>query len=322
MKSPNDAYISIALCTYNGADYLVEQLESLLSQTYSNLEIIVVDDASTDSTASLLRRYCARDPRIQLYTNAVNLGFRENFARALSLCSGDFIAPCDQDDVWLPQKIEALHGAIGAHALVYCDSEIIDGRGESQRRSMSDLCNMISTHDPLDLAGANCVAGHAALFRRDVLDRALPIPECFYYDWWLAAVAAAFGGVTYYDRKLVRYRLHDRNVTNQLRERPAHRGRGRRALRLRAFGQRLERLAALPGPSRQLLQELSNRWHARENQLFSIGLSLLLFRYWRRIFGARKSRLRILPALSFAIGLRLKRVFNPSAYRIDDPMNR
>jgi glycosyltransferase involved in cell wall biosynthesis len=322
MNVATSPLISIALCTFDGATYLREQLDSLLGQTYSNLEIVVVDDESHDATVSILREYEQRDKRIRIYENTTNLGFRKNFERALSLCSGAFIAPCDQDDIWLPKKIEELHAAIDEHSVAYCDSEIVDSQGESQNYSMSSLYNMISTHDPLNLVGGNCVSGHAMLFRRELLDRALPIPEFFYYDWWLAAVGASDKGVIYCNLKLVRYRLHDRNVTNSLRVRPRHPPRGRRSIRLREFRMRLEQLARLPGPSENLIRELLWRSTAREHQLFSFGLSKLMYRYWPQIFAVRRSRASIFSPLRYAVGLRLKRLLNPAAYRTEDSVRR
>ena len=91
--------ISVALCTYNGERYLREQLNSLFSQTYSNMEIVAVDDASTDRTVDLLREYERRDARLRVVVNTRNIGFIRNFERAISLCNGVLIAPCDPDDV-------------------------------------------------------------------------------------------------------------------------------------------------------------------------------------------------------------------------------
>lgn len=307
--------MSVALCTYNGARYLREQLDSLLAQTYRNLEIIAVDDGSTDATLQILQQYQSRDARLHVHANPANLGVRSNFERALSLCTGQFIAPCDQDDVWLPEKLRVLLDAIGDHAMAYCDSDIIDEHGGSLHKPMSSRCNMLSTHDPAVFAAANCVSGHAMLFRRELIQRALPVPDCFYYDWWLAAVAASCGGVVYCDRKLVSYRFHDSNVTNALRARPASRPQGRREARLRDFRLRLQHLAGLPGESRAFLQQLHILWEAREDQWFSFALGAFMYRHWRRIFAVRKSRWRLLPALRFAVGLRLKRIMNPVMYR-------
>ena len=314
---PAEPLISIALCTYNGARYLREQLDSLLTQTYRHIEIVAVDDASTDESAAILAEYGARDERLRLSINAANIGFRANFEHALSLCRGQFIAPCDQDDIWLPEKLSALMQVIGAHAMAYCDSEFVDERGVSLHRPMSSRCNMISSEDPAEFVAANCVAGHAMVFRRELLDRVLPVPDCFYYDWWIAAVAANSGGVVYCDRRLVQYRIHDRNVTNVLRERPAVPAQGRRGLRLHNFGLRVDRLAALPGRSREFLAHLHRLWTARERQWVSFGLAVFMYRHWWRINAVRKERWRLFPALGFGIGLRTKRLLNPAAYRYE-----
>jgi glycosyltransferase involved in cell wall biosynthesis len=310
--------ISVALCTYNGERFLREQMDSLLAQTYSNFEIVAVDDCSTDGTLSLLREYKSQDRRVAVHVNTINLGFRKNFEHAMSLCRGDLISPCDQDDIWLPEKLELLHGALGNCAMVYCDSDIIDEHGRSQNRPMSSRCNMVSTNDAAVFVAANCVAGHSMLFRRRLLARAFPVPDCFYYDWWLAAIATTAGGVAYLDRQLVKYRFHDSNVTNVLRERPAT-IRGRRDARFREFGLRLEELVRVQEAEDPFLVQMRDLWKAREDQWFSPALAGFMYRHWRRIYAIRKSRARLLPALKFVAGLKLKRFTNPGAYRHDPP---
>src|SRR5437868_14993155 len=98
--------VSIALCTYNGQDFLRKQLNSLLDQSYKNLQIVVCDDASTDATIDLINTY--KDDRLVRHFNRTNIGYVKNFEQAISLCTGEFIALCDQDDMWRPDKIELL----------------------------------------------------------------------------------------------------------------------------------------------------------------------------------------------------------------------
>jgi glycosyltransferase involved in cell wall biosynthesis len=314
-ERPTDPLISIALCTYNGARYLREQLDSLLAQTHSNIEIVAVDDCSTDATFEILMEYHARDARVRVIANEVNLGFRKNFARAASLCVGDFIAPCDQDDVWLPDKLTTLLRAIGEHPLAYCDSELIDEQGASLGVAMSDIFAMVSTDDPAVFAAGNCVSGHALLCRRELVERAFPAPTCFFHDWWLAAVAASAGGVVYCERKLVRYRYHGTNVTDILGERTIRRHRGYRWKQLREFRERLEHLARLPGGSRAFIERLRDLWIAREEQWFSLTLACFIFRHGSRLFALRKSgRHPVRYVLRYAPGLRLKRIANPFGY--------
>jgi glycosyltransferase involved in cell wall biosynthesis len=307
--------ISIALCTYNGERFLREQLDSLLAQTHLNIEIVAVDDCSSDGSFSILEEYQARDPRVRPHSNAANLGFRANFERAVSMCSGEFIALSDQDDVWAPEKLSALLAVIGDHALAYCDSALIDEEGRDLDVAMSDMLTMVSTHDPAVFANANCVSGHASLFRRELIARALPAPACFFHDWWLAAVAANSGGVVYCDRKLVAYRYHSANVTDVFCESEPRRERGYRWKELHEFRERVEQLARLPGSSQAFLERLRDLWTAREEQWASPALAWFLYKHRRRLYALKWSRRPSLRhILRYAPGLRLKRLSNPFAY--------
>ena len=118
--------VSIALCTYNGAEYLDLQLESLCSQTYQHLEIIVVDDCSTDSSVLIIEKYALKYAQFKIYQNKENIGYAKNFEKAALLCTGELIALCDQDDIWHPNKIELQVRALKDNLLIYHDSEFID----------------------------------------------------------------------------------------------------------------------------------------------------------------------------------------------------
>src|SRR5690606_37507523 len=100
--------ISIALCTFNGQEFLAEQLESILSKSYGHLEVIVGDDGSTDDAVDIVEKFAALDPRIKLYRNPEILDFKKNFERAIFLSSGDYIVTSDQDDIWETDKINLL----------------------------------------------------------------------------------------------------------------------------------------------------------------------------------------------------------------------
>ena len=123
--------ISIAMATYNGSKYLSEQIDSILSQTYSDFELVVTDDCSTDDTFSILSYYASMDSRIRIYENESNLGFRDNFAKAIGLCVGDYVALSDQDDIWLPNHLELLISNISTYSIVCANSELIDQYGKS-----------------------------------------------------------------------------------------------------------------------------------------------------------------------------------------------
>lgn len=96
--------VSIVMCTYNGEQFLREQLDSILAQTYPIHELIIQDDCSTDHTADIVREYARQYPFIRFHANISNLGFNRNFQDALSKAEGDYIAIADQDDIWYEEK--------------------------------------------------------------------------------------------------------------------------------------------------------------------------------------------------------------------------
>jgi glycosyltransferase involved in cell wall biosynthesis len=103
--NPLNEMVSVVLCAYNGASFIAEQLTSISNQTYSHLEIIIVDDCSTDDTVSIIEKFQNLDKRIKLYQNPNNLGYNKNFEKAFQLATGSYIAIADQDDVWHTEKI-------------------------------------------------------------------------------------------------------------------------------------------------------------------------------------------------------------------------
>ncbi len=211
-----DPLVSIALCTYNGAKYLQPLLDSVLEQTYKNIEIIIVDDCSTDATYSILAEYSEHNKNIHLYKNKHNLGFVGNFERALSYCNGDLIALCDQDDLWLPEKIELQVNAIGNNILIYHDSEFIREDGVGLNKKMSDLFNFYRGDQPEVFLLSNCVSGHSILLKKELIKYVLPLNKDLYHDWWIAYVAANHGAIEYIPTCLVKYRQHETSDTDLL----------------------------------------------------------------------------------------------------------
>lgn len=310
--------ISVALCTYNGERYLREQLESLLAQTYSNMEIVAVDDGSTDGTVELLREYARRDPRIRVFVNSCNLGFVRNFEHAISLCNGSLIAPCDQDDIWLHHKLRMLANYIGGHSMAFCDSELIDAQGRGLGVNMSRFWAMQDLNDPAALVLSNCVSGHAMLFRRELVDGQPPLPIDIFHDWWLAIRAAARNGVAYCPQPLVRYRQHGKNVTDILR---AHRKRAPRmpGSRMRHFDdmtKRLRYLAAADDSYSAFFAEFYKLWVSSERMWFAPRLAWFMWRHRRRLYPLRnKGQISVVgKSLSHLLGLRLRRLFKPNKY--------
>lgn len=205
MESP---LISVALCTWNGARWLRPQLDSILAQQGVALEVVALDDASSDETLAILREYAARDSRIRVYANSENLGHLRSFDRCMAMCEGEFIAPADQDDIWYPRKLRILLEAIGDNGLAYCDSRYVDAEGRPIGRNVSDDLSMRSGREALPVLLQNTVSGHAALLRRETLLAAQPFPHDVYHDWWLALVATARRGIVFVNQPLVDFRRH------------------------------------------------------------------------------------------------------------------
>ena len=206
--------VSIALATYNGERFLSQQLDTLLSQTYKNIEIIACDDNSTDNTWLILQEYAEKNKLIKIFRNEGNLGFIKNFERAVKLCEGDFIAISDQDDLWQPEKIEKLTNAINNYSLIYSDSAFIDANNAFSGEKMGDTYSFVEGFDGRNFTLTNCVSGHASMFRRDLVPYILPFPACVDYDWWAAFVATTQNGLKYFDECLVSYRQHAESVTD------------------------------------------------------------------------------------------------------------
>jgi glycosyltransferase involved in cell wall biosynthesis len=218
--------VSIALCTFNGALYLREQLDSLLGQTSLPTELVLSDDGSSDASVSIVTEFArAVGMRLVIAPAHTRLGVTQNFNLALSLCSRQYVALSDQDDVWLPDKLatalaamhegEARYGT-SCPLLVHSDLTVVsaDLRPISSSFMRSEgLCNP-SPHDALTiLLTQNFVTGCTMLVNRPLLERALPIPkEAVVHDWWLALVAASCGHVLYVDQPTIMYRQHDSNA--------------------------------------------------------------------------------------------------------------
>ena len=207
--------VSVVMCTYNGGRFLAEQLESICGQTYDKLQIIVVDDASTDNSYEIVKHYAEKDKRIQPYQNNNNLGFNLNFNKACRLASGDFIAIADQDDIWELTKIEKLLAKINQDPgtlLVHCISARFEKSGKFRLKSHK-LVNYLAGKDVRNFFLSNYISGHNILLRRSLLEKSLPFPGNVYYDWWLAAIASCNGKIETVPEILVWHRMHDSNAT-------------------------------------------------------------------------------------------------------------
>jgi len=204
--------VSIVMATYNGRLYLAEQLQSVIAQSYPNIEIIVVDDCSTDNTLEIVKSFQFKYPAIKIYSNETNLGYIRNFEKGCLLSCGDLIAFCDQDDYWHPDKIKNMQAAIGNYPLLYCDSILCDAQLRTLGVNISDRVNCFDVDSCLQQAVIGRIYGHATLIKKTFLQQCIPFLSVIPHDWWLCYNATFYGGIKYLSEALVSYRQHATNV--------------------------------------------------------------------------------------------------------------
>lgn len=215
-------YVSVALCTYNGEQFVSEQLESILQQTRPPDQIVIRDDCSEDDTVSIIRDICGSttDANIDIEVNAHRLGVQKNFCRALAASKGDVIFFCDQDDVWFHDRVERMLSYFVQDptiSLVYCDAHITDSR---LNRSGYTLFTHNSNKKDLALGndrrigellkqGRNPgIKASSIAFRSWVKDGAGSVPPGVDHDSWLAFFGYALGNVVAVNEPLYFYRRH------------------------------------------------------------------------------------------------------------------
>lgn len=212
--------ISIALCTYNGAKYINQQIESIINQTVQPDEIIICDDCSTDDTINVLKRTLSNwHGDYKIIDNEHNLGFRKNFEKAIRLCRGDIIFLSDQDDVWEPHKIEILSKVLNENPnvnLTFHDAKIVDEKLNLISNSFWKILNFdynrFNQKKSAHLQHANVVQGSACAFKKKILLDAVPFPLEAYHDEWLALIALMTGDIVAVPLQLLLYRQSGNNA--------------------------------------------------------------------------------------------------------------
>ena len=204
--------VAVVVATYNGATYLRAQLESIVQQTYKPSQIIIVDDASLDDTLQVANNFAAHHPEVMVVQNETRLGYIKNFEKGMLLANTSYVALSDQDDIWVPHKLEVLIHAIGDQMLAYSDSELIDANGQLLNQKMSSIKNQLAYHTPIMYAIGAWAPGHAMLFKKELVDKAAPFPTLVTHDFWLGFVATCYSKVVYVNEPLVHYRQHTQNA--------------------------------------------------------------------------------------------------------------
>ena len=201
--------ISVCIPTYNGEKFLKPQIDSVLSQLSQNDEIIVSDDGSSDNTIEILKSY--KDRRIKIFKNS-RKGVISNIENALQQSIGEYIFLCDQDDVWVENKVNKMMEALRESDLVISDCYVTDQNLNTIYESFYKQNNS-RTNKWLALL-KNPYLGCCMAFKRNVLDVALPFPSKIpMHDIWIGNVAAFKFQVMFIPDKLIYYRRHGNNAS-------------------------------------------------------------------------------------------------------------
>ena len=206
--------LSVCMATYNGGRFIAEQIDSILSQLGSCDELIVSDDGSKDNTLEIVRSY--QDPRIRILTDNTFHNPTGNFEHALRHATGQIIVLSDQDDIWLPRRLDLIHEQLDKKkdqvALIMMDGEIVDADGNSLKKSIF-LANRSGTGIFKNIYD-NTYTGCCLAFTRPLLDIALPFPRRIpMHDMWLGILAEIFGEALFVPEKTICYRRHATNTS-------------------------------------------------------------------------------------------------------------
>ncbi|MBA2521731.1 MAG: glycosyltransferase, partial [Solirubrobacterales bacterium] len=206
--------VTICMATYEpDPELFARQVESIRAQQGVEWSCLISDDRSSPEAFEMIEAAVAGDPRFVLSRSPRRLGFYRNFERVLGMvpAAARLIALSDQDDVWYPDKLATLRDALGDARLVYSDQRVVGPDGAVLAESYWSAARTNNYESLASLLVANTVTGAAALFRRDLLDLALPFPDPpgeQYHDQWLALVARSTGRIAYVDRPLYDYVQH------------------------------------------------------------------------------------------------------------------
>ena len=204
--------VQILMSTYNGQTYLRKQIESILRQTYQNIELVIRDDGSKDETVSILREYEQQFKNIRVIYGK-NVGVNSSFFLLLEQCNADYIAFADQDDIWLPEKIQSAVEKLDKYnvpAVYACNKILIDGNDYiTKKNNNRDIKPSFSNA----LVENICTGCTIVMNKKIADDLKLHIPrQAILHDWWCYLVASYLGVVVYDKNAFILYRQHGENV--------------------------------------------------------------------------------------------------------------
>jgi glycosyltransferase involved in cell wall biosynthesis len=211
--------VAVVMPVFQGEDYLGPQIESILDQTYSNFNLYIRDDGSRDNSLEIIRSYASKDPRIIIRHHPGRLGITRSIKLLLENVREDLVFFADQDDFWMPRKIETMIKLFPGKAeeyrpvMVFSDLQVVD----NNLNQISPSFWKVAGVDPgrikfRQVISRNCVTGCASAINRAMLDLARKMPDKAVHDWWMACIAAHTGELISVPEPLVLYRQHGVNV--------------------------------------------------------------------------------------------------------------
>ncbi|MCX6294343.1 MAG: glycosyltransferase [Sphingobacteriales bacterium] len=277
--------VSVVLCSYNGIAFIQSQLDSLESQTYKNIEFICSDNNSNDGTDVLLKNWCAQHPSTRKFISHSEKGLNKNFFNAIQFATGTYVMFCDQDDIWMPEKIAMLVSFHEKHpkaSMVYCLSQ----------KFHSQIPTNIKRKKINHLEGTNIkktmlvshTLGHNLLIKNEVLQK-IPVPnsEHVAYDWWITVSAMCMGYIACLPHVLTYWRQHLHNTTTKINEGLYYKS---RILYLKSFLTN----DLISNENKSWIVKAKNNFESLRSKRFSISMFLFLLKNAKFIFFYKRKK--------------------------------
>ncbi len=206
--------VSVCIATYNGEKYIKEQLSSILIQLQEDDEVVISDDGSTDNTLRIIEEL--KDRRIFVVKNILKKGVNHNFQNALNNAKGDFVFLADQDDIWLPSKVELCVNELKNYDLVVSNCSVLDNSNEIVQNSYFETVN--SGKGFFKNFYKSSYLGCCLAFRKEILKEVLPMPDnlLLFHDWWFGFISELCYKVKFIETPCMYYRRHSETNSNTL----------------------------------------------------------------------------------------------------------
>lgn len=277
--------VSVVLCSYNGIAFIQSQLDSLEAQTYKNIEFICSDNNSNDGTDVVLKNWCAQNPSSRKFISYPEKGLNKNFFNAVQFATGNYVMFCDQDDIWLPEKIAMLVSFHEKHhkaSMVYCLSQ----------KFQNQIPTRIKKKKIIHLEGTNIkktmlvshTLGHNLLIQHEVLKK-IPVPsnEDVAYDWWITVSAMCMGYIACLPEVLTYWRQHYNNTTTKINEGLYYKS---RILYLQSFLTN----DLISNENKNWILKAKNNFESLRSKRFSISMFLFLLKNAKFIFFYKRKK--------------------------------